>query len=166
MTRTNAREVSMHMIFQLNICGETAEEFLTHALSRDVFKAFSEETPIYEDFPEGNQRAYITELVQGIYEHFPELDGYISKYAVGWNISRISGVALAIIRVAMYEALYMQDIPPAVAINEAVEIAKRYEPDETVSFVNGLLGAFVRGELSAERAGDSRPPSPPPEEEE
>ncbi|MCC8122486.1 MAG: transcription antitermination factor NusB [Oscillospiraceae bacterium] len=164
MTRTNAREVSMHMIFQLNICGETAEDFLAHALSRDVFASFAEEAPIYGDFPEGNQLAYITELVKGVYEHFPELDGYIAKYAVGWSVSRISGVALAIVRVAMYESLYMQAIPPAVAINEAVELAKHYEPDETVSFINGLLGAFARSELSSERVGDSLPSGPRTEE--
>ncbi|MBR7149805.1 MAG: transcription antitermination factor NusB, partial [Oscillospiraceae bacterium] len=59
-------------------------------------------------------------------------------------------VAAAVMRVAMYEVLYRKDIPSSVAINEAVEIAKKYETEETVKFINGILGSFVRGEISAE----------------
>ena len=80
------------------------------------------------------------------------MDGYISKYAIGWSFSRISRMAAAVMRVAMYEILYMPDIPPAAAINEAVELSKHYETQETASFINGILGAFVRGELPPERA--------------
>jgi transcription antitermination factor NusB len=86
-------------------------------------------------------------LVSGVFEHGPELDNYISRCAVGWNFSRISRVAASIMRVAMYEVLYMPDIPNAAAINEAVEIAKSYETPETVSFINGILGTFVRSQL-------------------
>lgn len=74
------------------------------------------------------------------------MDGYIEKYAVGWKFSRIGRVASAIMRVAMYEILYMPDVPNAAAINDAVEIAKGYEDEETVKFINGILGSFVRGE--------------------
>ena len=76
-----------------------------------------------------------------------ELDGYIAKYAKGWNFARIPLVASAIMRVAMFEILYMEEIPNGVAINEAVEIAKKYETAETVKFMNGILGSFVREEL-------------------
>ena len=81
-----------------------------------------------------------------MYDHAPELDEYISKYAIGWKFSRLNRVAVAIMRVAMYEILYMQDIPNAAAINEALELVKHYEEPEVVSFVNGILGSFVRGE--------------------
>ena len=80
----------------------------------------------------------------------PELDSYIAKYAKGWSFDRIPLVASAIMRVAMYESLYRSDIPTRVAVNEAVEIAKKYETPETVKFINGILGSFVRGEISAE----------------
>ena len=80
-------------------------------------------------------------------EHAAELDGYIEKYARGWRFERISLVASAIMRVAMYEILYMPDIPAGVAINEAVEIAKKYEEPETVRFLNGILGSFAREEV-------------------
>ena len=91
-------------------------------------------------------REYIERLVQGVYHHGAELDGYITKYAIGWNFSRIPRVVTAILRVCMYEILYMQDIPNAAAINEAVEMTKHYEEQELAAFVNGILGSFVRTE--------------------
>ena len=66
-------------------------------------------------------------------------------------------MAAAIMRVAMYEILYMPDIPAAAAINEAVELSKHYEAPETASFINGILGAFVRGELPPERMSAPAP---------
>ena len=86
--------------------------------------------------------------MRGVADHAPELDGYIAKYAKGWNFARIPLVASAIMRVAMYEILYMPDIPHGASINEAVEIAKKYETPETVKFINGILGSFVRQEIS------------------
>ena len=82
--------------------------------------------------------------------HGAELDGYIEKYAIGWQFARIPRVAAAIMRVAMYELLYMPETPSAVVINEAVKIAKHYEDDKVVSFLNGILGSFYRGELPEE----------------
>ena len=93
---------------------------------------------------------YITRLVQGVGGHGAELDGYIEKYAKGWRFSRIDRVASAIMRVSMYEILYMPDIPNKAAINEAVEIAKKYLDDEVVKFINGILGSFVRTEVPEE----------------
>ena len=101
-------------------------------------------------------------MVQGVFAHGPELDDCISRYSVGWSFARIPRMAAAIMRTAMYEVLYMSDIPNAAAINEAVEIAKKYEPAEVVSFVNGILGTFVRAEF------EDAPPKPEkkhPEEE-
>ena len=76
------------------------------------------------------------------------VEEYIAKYAKGWNFARIPLVASAIMRVAMYEILYMPDIPHGASINEAVEIAKKYETPETVKFINGILGTFVRRETA------------------
>ena len=109
--------------------------------------ALAPEHPIYEERPNAKQEEYIRRLVAGVAEHAAELDGDIEKYAKGWRFERISLVASAIMRVAMYEMLYMADIPAGVAINEAVEIAKNYESPEVVRFINGILGSFVRGEL-------------------
>ena len=146
MTRTAAREIAVHFVFELGFTDQTAEELLAEALNRKPFAAIGEEEPLYSEFPNEAQREYISKLVKGVYEHTPELDEYISKYAIGWKFSRMNRVAVAIMRVAMYEVLYMQDIPNAAAINEAVELVKHYEEPEVVSFVNGILGSFVRGE--------------------
>ena len=108
------------------------------------------EEPLYAEFPNAKQKDYITALVKGVYDHGAELDSYIEKFAVGWKFSRIDRVAAAIMRVTMYEILYMPDIPNRVAINEAVEIAKKYEEEEVVRFINGILGSFVRAEFPGE----------------
>ena len=82
--------------------------------------------------------------VAGIREKTEELDCYISRYSINWSVSRISKVARAILHVAMYEALYVEDVPVSSAINEAVELTKKYEDEDVVAFVNGILGSFAR----------------------
>ena len=146
MTRTNAREIAIHFTFELSFSNLSADELLDEFFNREYFALLGEEEPLYAEFPNEKQRAYICGLVRGAFEHGAELDGYIEKYAVGWKFSRIGRVAAAIMRVAMYEILYMPDVPNAAAINDAVEIAKSYEGEETVKFINGILGSFVRGE--------------------
>ena len=146
LTRTNARAIAIHFTFEMSFSNCTADELLEQFFNRDYFALLSEEEPLYAEFPNEKQREYIQTLVRGVFQHGAELDRYIEKYAVGWKFSRIDRVAAAIMRVAMYEILYMPDIPNAAAINDAVEIAKRYEEAETVRFINGLLGSFVRGE--------------------
>ena len=146
MTRTAAREIAVHFAFELGFTNQTAEELLAEALNRKTFEQIGEEEPLYAEFPNEKQREYISKLVKGVYEHSPELDEYISKYAIGWKSSRLN-------RVAIDEILYMQDIPNAAAINEAVEMTKHYEEPEVVSFVNGILGSFVRNECPPEPVG-------------
>ena len=147
MTRTAAREIAVHFAFELGFTGQTAEELLAEALTRKTFAQIGEEEPLYAEFPNEQQREYITRLVKGVYEHAPELDEYISKYAIGWKFSRLNRVAVAIMRVAMYEILYMPDIPHGVAISEAVQIAGKYESAEVVKFINGILASFLREEV-------------------
>lgn len=146
MTRSNARELAVHFVFELGFSDQTAEELLAEALKRPVFELIGKEEPLYAEFPNAGQREYISTLVQGVDLHAAELDEYISKYAIGWKVSRIPRVVVAILRVCMYEILYMQDVPNAAAINEAVELTKHYEEQELASFVNGILGSFVRSE--------------------
>ena len=148
MTRNNAREIAVQMIFSLNFGDENAERLLESQLTQERFAELAEEMPLYAQFPNEKQLQYIKDLVRGVFAHGPELDDYIDRYAVGWSFARIPRMAAAIMRTAMYEVLYMPDIPNAAAINAAVEIAKNYEPQEVVSFVNGILGSFVRAEFA------------------
>ena len=148
MVRNTAREIAIHLSYELNFSGRTAQELLDQRLTAEAFAELAEEEDLYREAPNAKQAAYIRRLVRGVDEHGAELDGYIEKYAKGWKFSRIPLVASAIMRVAMYEVLYMPDVPNAAAINEAVEIAKKYETPETVKFINGILGSFSRQELS------------------
>ena len=148
MVRNTAREIAIHLSYELNFSGKTAEELLRQRLTAESFAELAEEEELYQEAPNAKQAEYIRRLVRGVGEHGAELDGYIQKYAKGWEFSRISLVASAIMRVAMYEVLYMPDVPNGAAINESVEIAKKYETLETVKFINGILGSFSRQELS------------------
>ena len=147
MIRNIAREIAMHLSYELSFTDLTADELLDNRLSNDRFEELAPEYEVYGKLPGPTQQVYIRRLVKGIAEHGYELDQYIEKYAKGWKFSRIPLVASAIMRVAMYEILYMQDIPNGAAINEAVEIAKKYETPETVKFINGILGSFLREEV-------------------
>lgn len=147
MTRNTAREIATHLAYELSFTDLTVEAFLDARLSEENFEALANECDVYNDKPNAKQVQYIRRLVSGVAEHAAELDTYIEKYAQGWRFERISLVASAIMRVAMYEILYMPDIPNGVAINEAVEIAKKYESPEVVRFMNGILGSFLREEV-------------------
>lgn len=155
MTRTNAREIAIHFTFELSFSNQSADQLLDEFFNREYFELLGAEEELYAEFPNEKQRNYICALVRGAFQHGAELDSYIEKYAVGWKFSRIGRVAAAIMRVAMYEILYMPDIPNAAAINDAVEIAKNYEAEETVKFINGILGSFVRGENIPDLAASS-----------
>ena len=107
MTRNTAREIAMHLAYELSFTDLPVEEFLGQQLSAESFAALAPEHPIYEERPNTKQEAYIRRLVSGVSEHAAELDADIEKYAKGWRFERISLVASAIMRVAMYEMLYM-----------------------------------------------------------
>ena len=94
------------------------------------------------------QRAYIQRLVSACAEHRDELDNIIARHSEGWRPERISRTAAALLRCALAEIAFLkdEDVTPAVAINEAVELAKSYEEPETVAFINGVLGGYMRGE--------------------
>ena len=77
-------------------------------------------------------------------EKSEELDAIINENLVGWDVKRISKVSVAAMRLALYEIMYMDDIPTKVAANEAVEIAKKYDGEECAAFVNGALGSAIR----------------------
>ena len=144
MVRNTAREIAIHLSYELSFTDKTVDELLSTRLTADTFATLAGEDAIYQETPNAKQAEYIRRLVKGVDEHAAELDGYIAKYAKGWNFARIPLVASAIMRVAMYEVLYMPDIPNGAAINEAVELTRKYEDEDVVSFVNGILGSFAR----------------------
>ncbi|MCL2223182.1 MAG: transcription antitermination factor NusB [Oscillospiraceae bacterium] len=146
MKRSVAREIAVKLCFALSENSSTPGEMLEQLFSDEYYASLREEDEIFDEMPDKKQRRYITELVTGIHEHSAELDGYIEKYSTGWKFGRISRTAVAIMKLSMYEIMYMPDIPNSAAINEAVELAKRYEDPQVVAFVNGVLGSFSRTE--------------------
>lgn len=147
MTRKTAREIAMHLTFELAFSNLKADQLLERELTEEAFAARGQEEELYAQFPGEGLKEYIVTLVRGVADHGAELDGYIERHAKGWRFSRIDRVAAAIMRLTMYEILYMPDVPNKVAINEAVEISKKYLDEDVVRFVNGILGAFVREEF-------------------
>ena len=128
-----------------------ASNTMERELTEEAFAARGQEEELYAQFPGEGLKEYIVTLVRGVADHGAELDGYIERHAKGWRFSRIDRVAAAIMRLTMYEILYMPDVPNKVAINEAVEISKKYLDEDVVRFVNGILGAFVREEFPREQ---------------
>lgn len=147
MLRNTAREIAVHLAYELSFTDKSVTELINTRLTSEVFSDLASEDAIYQEVPNIKQADYIRHLVKGVSEHSPELDHYISKYSKGWRFERIPLVASAIMRVALFEILYMPEIPNGAAINSAIEIAKKYETPETVKFINGILGTFVREEL-------------------
>ena len=129
MTRREAREQAFILVFE---------------------KSFNEQSDMDElislarEFGVIGEDEFLEALVAKACEMQAEIDEHISANAKGWKLNRISKVSLAIMRLALAEILYFDDIPSGVSINEAVELAKKYATDEDASFVNGLLGTVAR----------------------
>ncbi|MBR4691584.1 MAG: transcription antitermination factor NusB [Oscillospiraceae bacterium] len=146
MSRTAAREIAMHLSFATVMNRMDIREMLDDFFDRDYFATLAEEDPVYAEYPDDKQLSYIRRVAEGVSVHAAELDGYIGKYAKNWQFSRISRVAAAILRTAMYEILYLPEVPCKAAANEAVELAKTYEGKETAGFINGILASFIADE--------------------
>lgn len=144
MTRANARELAVHLIYAREFTGDEPQMVIASRLEKEYYGKLSEESPVYEDRPSRAQRAYIDSVVMGVANRVDELNENISKLSVGWDISRISRLARTVMQLAMFEILYVEDVPTGVAISEAVRIVKLYDGDDAGAFVNGILGSFAR----------------------
>lgn len=128
MTRTEARETLMQSIFQMEAQGDKRKQKLEFLLNNQNVEVSA------------LQREYIEETFNIIIYNLSEIDRLIEENSQGWTIKRLPKADLAILRVAIGESLYKPDIPPAVAINEAVKLAKKYSGDQGPQFINGVLG--------------------------
>lgn len=148
MTRANARELAVHLIYSRNFTEEAPERIIAARLEREYYQQLSEENDIYAERPSRAQQAYLDSVVSGVANREEELNEQIQKYAIGWDVSRISRLTRSIMQLAIFEALYVNDVPMGVAISEAVRLAKKYDGDDTGAFVNGILGSFARAQQS------------------
>lgn len=131
-----AREVAMKLSFARMLGGE--DEYQSILEKMDITEA-----PLLEDI------AFSDSLLDGVEENEATLDAWIEQHAIGWSIDRMPRVDLCILRIALYEMLYRDDISVSVSINEAVELAKRFGGDKSSAYINGLLGT-VSQELNKE----------------
>ena len=149
MTRGNARELAVHLIYGQSFTGEAPEAVVDIRLDKEYYQKLSAENDVYSDRPSRAQLTYIDSVVSGVSNRIDELNAHIQKYSIGWDVTRISRLTRCIMQLAIYEILHVEDVPTGVAISEAVRLAKKYDGDDTGSFVNGILGSFARG-LQAE----------------
>ena len=132
MTRREIRE----NIFKLVFCGEFHTSDELQGQGDAYFEALPEATE--------EERAYMTQKFNGIKDRITEIDAKINEVAKGWKTGRMGKAELAILRLAVYEMLYDEEVPVKVAINEAVELAKTFGGDDSAAFVNGILAKLVK----------------------
>lgn len=128
--RTFLRGVALQALYEYDLTGHDISNVLTYR-----FDAI--------DVPNDDEKKFVIDLVTGVINHKSEIDDLIMKYAVDWPIDQIAAIDLNIIRIAVYEFAVSKETPDRVAINEAVELAKRFGSDTASKFVNGVLGSIA-----------------------
>ena len=131
--RTKAREYALKMLYAIDISKETPKEYI------DLFWQNNEETDL-------EIKAFANSLVLGVSNNRDRIDKLISKHATNWQLKRMAVIDRNILRFASYELLFIQDIPPKVSINEAIDIAKKYGDRDSGKFVNGILDKINKTE--------------------
>ena len=133
-TRRKSRELALQVLYQGELAGQTGlldfEEFCVH------FQVSKKAIP------------YAKKLLEGVQWKVEEINQLISRYAENWRLERMSAIDRNILRLAVFELHYQDDVPTSVAINEAVEIAKRYSTVDSGPFINGILDAMAKEEIS------------------
>ena len=132
MSRRELREYIFKLLFRIEFNSEEDMQSQCEMFFDDPDREFSEE-----------DTKYIQEKYDNIYSRISEIDGLIDQKAKGWNSDRMGKVELTIIRLGVYEILFDDDVPASVAINEAVELAKKFGQDKSNGFVNAILAKFV-----------------------
>ena len=151
MTRANARELAVHLIYAQSFTQDDPQTLMDQRLDKQYYEKLSSDNEIYTQRPTGAQLSYVDGVVSGVANRQEELDQQIRKFSISWDVSRISRLARAILQLAIFEILFVEDVPAGVAVSEAVRLAKKYDGDDTGAFVNGILGSFVRS-MEAEEA--------------
>ncbi len=145
MSRTTARAAAMQMIYEKISGGQGGEDTLKMVYDELREDGLPGVNRIEKKEPDAEDRAYITAALEGVLAHREEIDSLIDKHtAKGWSMDRISLVNLTIMRLAVWEILYADDVPGSVSIAEALELTERFSDPEDKAFVNGILGTILR----------------------
>ena len=137
--RTRARECALQVLYTIDLTGEEP---------REVLPCFWEVHPEEEAVVE-----YTALLVEGVVKNRPSLDEVITTHAKNWDMERMTVIDRNILRMAAFELLHLEEVPPKVALNEAIDIAKRYGDKDSGKFVNGILDKIAAGKLGNDATG-------------
>lgn len=146
MKRTEVREIAFHLIYEMGFHEFESDEIILERLDESIRQSIAGEIALYAGKLNDKQVNYVLTVVKGVAANLAELDSAIEQNSKGWSLKRLSRISHAILRLAMYEIHNMEDVPAGAAINEAVELAKKYESEEAARFINGILGTIVRAE--------------------
>jgi len=140
--RRAAREIALNVLYQIDVARIPPDEALQTAM---------ENTGLDETAQE-----FATALVKGTLEHMRVIDEKLKSLSIGWDPQRQPSVDRNILRMAMFEILYQDHIPPSVSINEAVELAKKFSTEDSGKFINGVLGTLAREITEEKEAVDAK----------
>jgi N utilization substance protein B len=136
-TRRRAREFALQMLYQLDVQDQLSDEQSIGMFWKNFAATAEAEGAMAADL--GEIQPFAEKLVRGVREHLAELDAQIQSASKNWRLERMARVDRNLLRLALYELKFVDDVPAKVAINEAIEIAKRYGTSESSAFVNGIL---------------------------
>jgi N utilization substance protein B len=136
--RRKARVLALQIIYQHDIGSRTLD---------DILRSFWES----QGLPPAEVRTFAEDLAAGVRDHLEEIDALAGEYSSHWNLERMAAVDRNIIRLAVYELIYRDDIPPKVTINEFVEIAKKFSTEDSGAFVNGVLDRIFQEKSTAQK---------------
>jgi len=138
LARHTGRILALQALYQLDLVKPPLSEVLT-------FQWYDKKT-------EEPERIFAKEIINGVVENWETLDNIIKAYSKNWEFSRISVVNRCILRLSIYSLINQKNIPAKVVINEAIELTREFEKEESVSFINGILDTIYRDEISKEDA--------------
>ncbi|MBF0557783.1 MAG: transcription antitermination factor NusB [Nitrospirae bacterium] len=143
MKRRKAREYALQFLYRIDFFEGSGAEIVHYAKPGELKKELES---FWNDAGETPQdvKSFAEDVIAGTIDHLEEIDSVISKIAEKWTLTRIASIDRNILRAAAYELLFRKDIPSAVTINEALEIAKKYSTAESASFINGILDRISR----------------------
>ncbi len=144
--RTRSREFALQVLYEVDLSSCPPQEALKNFWKNRSGEMTDAEKEAEEGKGDPDVRKYTEKLVLGTLEHMPEIDKTIEKYTEHWEMKRMAYVDRNILRLSAYEIIFLDDIPVKVAINEAVELAKRYGEDDSSKFVNGILDRIAKTE--------------------
>ncbi len=146
MTRKTARQIAVQLLFSMETNALSPDEAADLFFSEEHYSSLQEEDHSFEEEADKKSEAYIRRLIESVSVHQAELDEIIGRYARDWKTNRLSTATRTILRVCLCEILYFDDVPDSAAVNEAVELGKTFDSPEAASFINGVLGSFLRTE--------------------